>query len=108
QSDVVIARVGGGHVAKLDLPAFPEGDGLRPVAARPVAVDPARADDAHVLQALALEEREAEAGGLRVREGVVAESLDRIEVGVVGAGRQGRAGRELDRDGAAGAGGPGA
>src|SRR4029077_19309938 len=108
QAHVVVARVRDGHVAKLDLPAFLEGDGLRSVATRPVAVDPAGAEDADVLQALPLEEGEAEAGGLRVRERLVAELLDRIEVGVVGAGHQGRAGRQLHGDAAAEADGAGA
>src|ERR1700738_1448533 len=42
------------------------------------------------------------------RGGLVAGPLDRTEVGVVGAGHQGRAGRELDRDAAAETNGAGA
>ena len=51
-----------------------------------------------MLQAAPLEEGEVEGRGLVVREGLVAEALDRIEVGVVAARDQRRAGVQGEGD----------
>ncbi len=98
EADVVVRRVGDGEVTNPDVTAPLEGDRLGAPSARAVPIDPTWTQDAHPGQVASLEQGEAEVRGFPIREGVVAERLDRIEIRVVLAGDQDRASVETEGD----------
>src|SRR5262249_24539140 len=98
QADVVVRRVLQRQVADRDAAALLERDQLRPAARAPVPIDPPRPVDGELLSAAPLQEGKAEVGGLSIRERLVAQLLVRIEIRVVGAGDEDRAGRQAQCD----------
>src|SRR5262245_36912855 len=91
----VVAGVGDGEIADVDLLAAPQGDRLRAVALPPITVDPSGPDEPDLLHVTALDEGEAVIRRLVVRVRLVAELLRRVEVPVIRARDQDRPGIEL-------------
>src|SRR5882672_6119490 len=98
ETDVVVRRVGDGQVMNPDIPTPFQGDRLGAFTSRPVTIDLPWPENAEIGQVVPLEKGEAEVAGFRVRKRVIAEAFDRIEIRVILAGDQGRAGVESQGD----------